>query len=319
MHWPVNGTRIVGDTFTWRGRLDDPSATVSVQLTAPDNTVSTDVGIVERNGLFWVENLPLATGTSQLILTATDAASNSSTTTISVVKSGVVLALGDLSNTDLNADTIAATGTIGSPDYAVWVNGVRATVDGAGNWSTAAAPLNSGSTAVIQVRAIPLADNNGNGTGGGGKPEYGNTANPASAQAIDLEQDPETKPRLPFIKTYWRRRVESLAVANYGNWEGPVEVGSRLDWKDKLGGDESIGELYGPRWNNDVCVAPNTWPATWWPALPFGAWAKECDVQGNSSGQADQPPVRFECKDYIIAPKVPPGALAGSEQSIFIT
>ena len=64
------------------------------------------------------------------------------------------------------------TGTVGDPDnYKVWVNGTNATIDpqvngsGTYNWSAPSVPLPAGGGATaIQVRAIPLSNNNGNGT-----------------------------------------------------------------------------------------------------------------------------------------------------------
>jgi hypothetical protein len=49
--------------------------------------------IVERNGMFWVENLSLAAGTNTIELTATDAAGNVNMTSFNVVQNGLILTI----------------------------------------------------------------------------------------------------------------------------------------------------------------------------------------------------------------------------------
>jgi hypothetical protein len=51
------------------------------------------VGLVERNGMFWLEDLPLAAGTNTIELTATDAAGNVNTTSFNLVQSSVTLTI----------------------------------------------------------------------------------------------------------------------------------------------------------------------------------------------------------------------------------
>ena len=73
LYWPTNGALISGSNFTWRGAVDDPTVTLSAQIVDTNGDTNVVGGIVERNGNFWVENLPLASGTNWLTLTATDA------------------------------------------------------------------------------------------------------------------------------------------------------------------------------------------------------------------------------------------------------
>src|SRR5262245_8157931 len=58
---PVNGHRLLGNSFTARGRLDDPTATVTATVQAGQTTI-TGGGLVERNGYFWIEEIPLSPG-----------------------------------------------------------------------------------------------------------------------------------------------------------------------------------------------------------------------------------------------------------------
>ena len=81
--WPEDGAQLCGDTFTWRGLVDDPTATLTATVDG-GGTTTTVAGLVERDGKFWFEDLPLAAGTSSLTLTAVDHWGNMTTTTISV-------------------------------------------------------------------------------------------------------------------------------------------------------------------------------------------------------------------------------------------
>ena len=92
LYWPQNGSQICGSNFTWRGSVDDPTVTLSAQIVDSNGDTNVVNGIVERNGNFWVENLPLAAGTNSLMLTATDAVGNTNSTNISVVQSLVNMA-----------------------------------------------------------------------------------------------------------------------------------------------------------------------------------------------------------------------------------
>src|SRR5205807_1769097 len=90
--WPQGGMRLSGDIFTLRGRVDDETATIAAQIVSANATNGASA-LVERNGKFWAEDLPLAAGTNALTLTATDAAGNSSVTNLLVVKSDVGLTI----------------------------------------------------------------------------------------------------------------------------------------------------------------------------------------------------------------------------------
>jgi len=60
LYWPTNGAQISGGSFTLRGAVEDPTVTLSAQITDTNGDTNVVGGIVERNGNFWVENLPLA-------------------------------------------------------------------------------------------------------------------------------------------------------------------------------------------------------------------------------------------------------------------
>ncbi|MEI6078639.1 MAG: hypothetical protein WCS94_23885, partial [Verrucomicrobiota bacterium] len=56
--WPQNGMPVAGNSFTLRGQVDDFTATVTAALVDTTGTTNTFSGLVERNGNFWLENLP---------------------------------------------------------------------------------------------------------------------------------------------------------------------------------------------------------------------------------------------------------------------
>jgi hypothetical protein len=116
--WPADGSRLSGNSFTLRGQLDDDNATVVAQITGGGQTTTLS-GLVERGGLFWVENLPLADGDNTLTIAATNAAGLGDTLTITVVKSTVELVI-DYYPVDV--DLYEEVGTVGgtiSPTSAI--------------------------------------------------------------------------------------------------------------------------------------------------------------------------------------------------------
>jgi len=70
--------------MTVYGTLDDPTAAISLQVT--DDTGDTNViaGVVERDGHFWIQNVPLAGTTDVLTLTVQDVLTNTATMSLTV-------------------------------------------------------------------------------------------------------------------------------------------------------------------------------------------------------------------------------------------
>ena len=87
--WPQDSMSISGDNFTLRGTMSDETGTIVAQVVDEDDNLNTVDGIVERNGMFWVEDLPLSDGDNTVTLTATDAAGNVTTTSMTVSESDV--------------------------------------------------------------------------------------------------------------------------------------------------------------------------------------------------------------------------------------
>jgi hypothetical protein len=158
--WPPAGSEICGSTFYIRGKISDETAKVVGQSLNGQNPDIRYQGIVERDGTFWVENLPLNRGVNKWLLIATDAAGNQSTLTLSVVKSPLDLVITSTpEGKDLWEYSGTVVGTISDPTYSVSVNGVSATVtqnpDGTGTWSADNVPNYGTGTVTYDVTATP--------------------------------------------------------------------------------------------------------------------------------------------------------------------
>lgn len=146
--WPQNGTQISGSSFTVDGQVSDATITVAATITDTNGDANTVNGLVERSGKFWLENLPLNSGTNTVTLTVTDAAGNATTNSFKVVQSAVTLTVDPVGDPQqLWQPTVNLTGTISDASYAVWVNGVKGHNNGDGTWSANNVPVDSGGTA----------------------------------------------------------------------------------------------------------------------------------------------------------------------------
>jgi hypothetical protein len=230
LYWPQDGEMVCGSQFTLRGRLDDPTATLAAQITDPAGNVNTVKGLVERNGLVWVEGLPLASGTNTVILTMTNAAGYPSMTNFMVIQSDDVnLTINDVPGDQLSTGLVTVTGTIDSADFTVWVNGVIATNltdngNGTWLWEADGVLLNTGGTAIIQAVAIPNSANGGQGTGTETPVDNAVPGNPTAldrrAKETDAEQEAAT-----YVKYYhytlddtWETASQSGAVQDCHYW-----------------------------------------------------------------------------------------------------
>jgi hypothetical protein len=153
---PVNGHTLSGPTFTARGRVDDPTAQVVAVVRSGDQAQTLE-GLVERNGYFWVEHIPLGAGANHLALTATDAAGNSSQTNLVVYSSKEVLTIDSVPADQLWNATVRVSGRVTPSGERVWVNGVEAKVNPDGTWVAERVPVLSpnGGTAVFEASTAP--------------------------------------------------------------------------------------------------------------------------------------------------------------------
>jgi hypothetical protein len=153
--WPQDGMQMSSNSFTIQGRVDDPTASVSV--TAVDSSGNTNVinGRTGRDGIFWIENVPLSAGTTMLALTAINA-TGVTTTDFTLIQSSVGLSVNAVQAGDTTAEV-----AIDTSGYTVWVNGVQATNNGDGTWTAQITPIGIGG-GLVQVTAVPDSNNVGN-------------------------------------------------------------------------------------------------------------------------------------------------------------
>jgi|GEM_PF-3319795 len=158
--FPQDGMKVVGTNFTANGYVDDPTATIAAQLLDSTGTTRTFTGDVERTGRFWVDNMPLNSGTNRLTLTITDAAGHVTVTNISVIKSPETFTMYPLPDYCLAQALTTVQGSVSVPTARVVVNGVPAeTVSGV--WTANNVPVTHGGVAVFNLTAYSSA------TGGG--------------------------------------------------------------------------------------------------------------------------------------------------------
>jgi hypothetical protein len=322
IHWPQDGATIGAASFTCRGQLDDPTATIAAQIIdAAGNATNTVTASVERDGLFWVDGLPLANGTNILTLNVTNAAGKSSATNLIAVKTDVAIMISTLPVDLLYRGKIPVTATINTSGYTLWMNGKRATDNGGNTWTWDEVPLSPSGTPIVQVRAIPNTDHGGNGTGGGASPGNGtgggaspgneDLANPASPQAVTQEARTEKTPRGPYVDSYSAHETGKVVGNDLDNLTSPISTDIRLGWSDGLGGAEIAVNAYGARVNNDVCTWVGAWAASAWPDLPYGTYDQTCHHMDETRATIDPPPLPWVHIDACNEQDFPPGNTNG--------
>jgi hypothetical protein len=202
--WPTNGSLISGTNFTLRGYVDDPTANIHATITAADGTVTETDAEIERDGLFWVDDLPLTNGNSVVTLALTNAAGVGRSQSFTVTKSAIEFTISSMGNAEANDPVTTVSGTIEASGYTVWVNGVKATNVSATSWTAAKVPLNVGGTKTVHAVAIPNSDNDGSGTAEAAPPAGPNNVqggNPSSASGAGVNKDREAESKI-YAKTY---------------------------------------------------------------------------------------------------------------------
>ncbi len=316
LYWPQDGAQICGSSFTWRGRVDDFTAQLTAQIVDANGNTNAVNALVERDGDFWAENLSLSAGANELTLTATDAAGNVSITNITVAQSTVTLIMNDVPSDQLWNATVTVYGSINDAnDYTVWVNGVKATLNG-DSWEADNVPNTPGGTAVFQARAIPNTDNGGNGSGGSGgaSASYTNPGNPDSADAKDADSQTD-KPMRLYVESYSYSEHSEIHPSGAGyNSDGQQTYSFQLDdshtwalnWADGSGGtgshdnnrDTTLSGTAGGNVSSSTYGAADQWPASVWPDLVDGTGTINTTVTYNGqtlgsswSGEVDPPHV----------------------------
>src|SRR5262249_48684643 len=135
---------------------NDPSASIAASFTDTNGT-TTVAGIVDRYGMFWIENIPMTAATNLFAVTAVDPWTNNASTNLTVCHSSIPLTINVPGELYKKFTTVS--GSV-QPGYNVWVNAVQATVSSNGAWSADAVPVNLRSTASFDVTAAPASAGN---------------------------------------------------------------------------------------------------------------------------------------------------------------
>lgn len=219
--WPQNGSAISDTSFTLRGRVDDEMTKVTAQIVNAAGQTNDLIGIVELDGMVWVQNLPLSAGTNLLKLTAVDASGNTAVTNLHVTKSPIILTMDPIPEGYLNNLYVTVTGTINTNGYRVWVNGVSAIPDTNGYWQINYVPIPPGGTAVFETIAIPLIENDGYGTwggaggGGGGGSGGGSNNSPGGTNQPPARAPENDKPHtVTLVEGEWQSYGLDLSLLN---------------------------------------------------------------------------------------------------------
>jgi alpha-tubulin suppressor-like RCC1 family protein len=149
--WPPNGTYISGSNFVLQAQVDDPMTTIAASIVDANGDTNAVQGSVEQSGLAWIQNVPIASGTNILTVTATDLAGNTSVTNLTLFQSPVTVTVNPLAADQQNQLSVTVTGTVSDPSYTLTVNGVTATVNPDGTWGADNVPVSSSGTAVFDV------------------------------------------------------------------------------------------------------------------------------------------------------------------------
>jgi hypothetical protein len=180
-------------------------------------TTNDTLGLVERNGTFWVENLALADGTNVVTLLARDAAGNLSSTNLLVVKSSVIITITSTpEGEELNQPFGTVYGTVSDPSYAVYVNGAAATVDSSGTWVAENVPLIGRGTVTFDAVSVP--------PGGSGMSPTGSIqkGRPARIEVVQHKLEKVTTKRDPWGNALTVKRAKgysaALQTAASGEW-----------------------------------------------------------------------------------------------------
>ena len=281
---PWDGMQVAGTNFTLRGQVDDPTVTVFSTITDTNGNTNMASGIVERVGRFWVEDLPLNSGTNYVSIIVSNVVGNFTVTNISIVQGSLTLTMTPLlDDTQLWQPTADLTGSISDTTYAVWVNGVAGVNNGDGTWGAANVPVTPGGVAIFDMTAYPPSE----------APAGSSTAtgvNPQTAHAQNASVNPD-KPAEIYVanNSYTTHTVFNWnSTTTYPDGSGCTftrmyDITDGAKWYNGIGGSGSRIEDYVQHDDCDDGEAnPNqeihdqrtsTWPASFWPNLADGSCA----------------------------------------------
>ena len=285
--WPQDGLQMSGSSFTIKGQVDDPTSTVSVSTVDTNGNATVINGLVGRDGVFWVENVPLSAGTNSLTLSLINAV-GVTTRNFSLIQSSVGLTI----NAVQAGDTTVG-GGMDTNGYTIWVNGTNTTPSG-GIWTAQVAPIGIGGGLVL-VTAIPNTETN-TWSGGG--------VNPTSAHSINTQATVQPAQGV-FVSSY---HVNDQTTYNLWQYDANLNIVwytenwyNLMNWQDGQGGSaESF--LYEDSLTWFPALFHTDWSANDWPQpWPNGT---ETDTYWNYDPDYQHPPSQT-FTNTVGAPSLP--------------
>jgi hypothetical protein len=232
--WPPAGTPIAGNSFTLRGVVDDPTATVTASVTDTNGVTTTFAALMERNGHFWLENLPLNSA-SVFTVSAANVAGHSASLSVTNQPASAVLTLTPVSpDSQLWQPTVSVYGTVSDESCSVTVNGMEAYyLDDAGDWEADNVPVTAGGVAIFDVVAYASSSTNA-------MPQQFNQDKPARlyVASYTVVMDTSTKISTDHYQDAFGNPTNSTV---YGvQWDSFAETGTLTgSWQDGIGGSSS--------------------------------------------------------------------------------
>ena len=241
--WPPDGSQICAGSFTCRGTLDDPTATVTAQITDTNGDITSVNGLVGRDGNFWLENLPLNSGPNVLTIAVTNAAGLPTVTSLTLMQGTQTLAMNPVPPEQLWQPTINVTGIVSDVSCTLTVNGVPGVNNGDGTWYALNVSSSAGGEACFDLAALSS-----------GNSFVNNSTTDKPAQIVVTSYTVDTN--MIFTPT----------SSGGGAGPQPLVVGCplafsyiyHLQWQEDGG---SSSRYVFPTTNNSTCEVDTTWPA----------------------------------------------------------
>jgi hypothetical protein len=257
--WPPDGAQIGAPSFTCRGSLDDPTASVQAQITDANTNTTTIAGLVGRDGGFWVENLPLTNGANTLSLVVSNAAGLITTTNLTVSPSATTLTLDPVPSAQLWQPLLNVTGAVSDASCAIWVNGVQGVNNGDGTWYALNVSNAPGGVATFDLTAQSSLSEMDELTG-----FY--FSQDSSGQNLTVDNANTDKPAQIVVTSYdldWTNSLIPDTTSNSNaqpHFVGPLPAWTNyfnLHWRED-GGTTGSEWIFGQ--NTNDCPAIFNWP-----------------------------------------------------------
>ena len=258
--WPQDGSQVCAGSFTCRGTLDDPSDVVTAQITDTNGDFNIGVGVVERNGNFWLEDLPLSSGPNTLTITVTNAAGLGMATNLSLAQGALTLAVSPVPQEQLWQPSVNLTGTVSDPSCTLSVNGVPAVNNGDGTWSALNVPSSPGG-----VASFDLVAQSGGTMQGLNRLDSFDPADQSGGTAF-VNNTNLDKPAQIVVTSYVNNWTNIFTpTSGTGSGRQPLTLGVSahsetfgLLWQEDIGTTAYDTAVFGP---SESCTTNFTWPA----------------------------------------------------------